>query len=765
MLASFRSRLLALLLGMLAMVQLGTGVAVLSSLKEDNYKQGVQAIEVAKNVFDSSLDSRVDQLTKSVKILASDFGFKQAVATQEIGTIRSVLANHGARISADVSLLIAPDGKIVAATKELNIDQQVTQLVRSARRTGSASISTMISFSGQAYQLVLVPVKAPNIIAWVGMAFLLDKALAEQLKAVTGFEISFVGNPRDGNKLTGYSTLPEQDKAALFQQAQHLNSLAQQPTFTNNDKYLSLSINLAAKNQWGVLHLPYQPWLESYNRTRTQLLWIFTGGLAFALLVGIFLARNLTAPIERLVEFARQIGLVGSDAKAPAVTGEFGVLSNTMMAMQSSIALREEELTSRALHDLHTGLYNRNAVEQYLTKVLPRHNGCLVLVDIRHFKDLNNLLGFDHGDALLLGVTERLLGWGSGAVMQARIAGDQFLLVFDEEINGAQCHSLCACFEPAFIVDGSEVHLSVAVGVLPFEATILSANDAMRRLDITLDRSKEASASCAFYQTGQDESHQRQLRIIGDLTEALVSQQMFVVYQPKVSVAEKDCHEVEALVRWQHPELGFIPPDEFISLLEQAGNIQQLTQWVIETVLSQLQVWWRNGHQIRAAINLSVHDLVNEQLPAYIAQALEDKALPVTALALEVTESAVMKDRNKVIQVLNGLQSLGIHLAIDDFGTGQSSLAYLRELPVNEVKIDRAFIQFIDTNKGDEFIVKASIEMSHSLGLQVTAEGAENASGVALLEHYQCDKIQGYYFSKPLISEDFLRWLDDFRKV
>ena len=765
MLTSFRSRLIALLLGLLAMVQLGTGVAVLSSLKEDNYKQGVQAIEVAKNVFDLSLDSRADQLTKGVKILASDFGFKQAVATQEIGTIRSVLANHGARIGADVSLLIAPDGKIVAATKELNIDQEVTQLVQSARRTGSASISTMISFTGQAYQLVLVPVRAPNVVAWVGMAFLLDKALAEQLKAVTGFEISFVGDTNSEQDLAGYSTLPKQDKSDLFQQLDSLNSLSKQPTFTNDDKYLSLSINLAAEHQWGVLHLPYKPWLESYNRARNQLLWIFTGGLALALLVGIFLARNLTAPIERLVEFARQIGLVGSNAKAPAVTGEFCVLSNTMMSMQSSIALREEELTNRALHDLHTGLYNRNALEQYLSKALPRDNGCLVLVDIRHFKDLNNLLGFDNGDALLLSVAERLLGWGSHAVMQARIAGDQFLLVFDDQITNAQCDSLCICFDSAFIVEGSEVHLSVAVAVLPFETTITSANDAMRRLDITVDRAKEESVPFAFYQTGQDESHQRQLRIIGDLPEALASQQMFVVYQPKVSVATKDCHEVEALVRWQHPELGFIPPDEFISLLEQAGNIQLLTQWVIDRVLSQLQAWWRDGYQIRVAINLSAHDLVNEQLPAFIAQALKDKELPVQALALEVTESAVMKDQNKVIQVLNGLQSLGIHLAIDDFGTGQSSLAYLRELPVNEVKIDRAFIQYIDSNKGDEFIVKASIELSHSLGFQVTAEGAENASGVALLEHYQCDKIQGYFFSKPLKSEDFLLWLQDFRQA
>lgn len=763
MLNSFRSRLIALLLVLLALVQLGTALAVLSSLKEDNYKQGVHTIDVAKNVFYLLLNGRADQLTKGVEILASDFGFKQAVATQEIGTIQSVLENHGARIGADVSLLVSPLGKMITATKELHIDQTVADLVQSARLSGSAAINTMISFDGHAYQLVLVPVKAPRTIAWVGMAFLLDKNLAEQIKAVTGLEISFVGDSSDQKKYSGFLTLPEQDKTDLFNEIKTMGGISNTPKFTNSDKYLSLGIALGAKQQWGVLHLPFKPWLESYNRARNQLLFIFSGALLLALLVGIMLARNLTSPIDRLAEFAKQIGLGGRQAKAPKLKGEFGVLSNTMMSMQSSISNHEEELTRRASHDMNTGLFNRSAVEQYLADALSSKQGSLVQVNIRHFKDINNMLGFDNGDLLLIKTAQRLNEFAPNANMLARIGGDEFLLIFDHEIGTQECKALRACFDKVFTVSGgSEVRLDICIGVLSFTHSLESVNDAMRRLDITTDQAKEEADGVAFYQTGQDESHQRQLRIIGDLADALESGQMFVVYQPKVGVALKDCNEAEALVRWRHPILGFIPPDEFISLLEQAGNIQHLTNWVINTVLGQLREWWSAGHKIRVAINLSAHDLVNEQLPELIRQALHDNNLPVEALALEVTESAVMTDRHKVIQVLNGLQGLGIHLAIDDFGTGQSSLAYLRELPVNEVKIDRAFIQYIDTNKGDEFIVKASIELSHSLGFQVTAEGAENEAGVTLLGQYQCDKIQGYYFSKPLIAEEFLQWRKSF---
>jgi len=765
MLTSFRSRLIVLLLGLIALVQLGTAIAVLNSLKEDNYNQGVHAIDVGQNVFYLSLDSRASQLTKGVEILASDFGFKQAIATREIATIRSVLSNQGARIGADEAILVSPLGKAIAATKELNINDTVTKLIQAAHRPGGSAINTMIAFDGQAYQLVLVPVKAPNTIAWVGMAFLLDKQLAEQIKAVTGLDISFVGDITNDAMFSGYSTLPEQDKNSVFREIQEIGGVSRTPQFTNSDKYLSLSIDLGTDNQLGILHLPYKPWLESYNHARNQLVLIFAGTLALALFLGILLARNLTRPIERLVEFVQQISRVGSEAKAPAVKGEFCVLATTMMSMQNSISLREEELKSRALHDLHTGLYNRTAVEHHLSQMLPSNTGCLVLIDIRHFKDLNNMLGFDNGDLLLLRVSERLLSWGSSAVMQARIGGDQFILVFDQTMGLEEFHRLTAAFKKVFIVQGSEVFLSVAVGVLPLEETIISVNDAMRRLDISVDQAKGEPGGIAFYQAGQDESHQRQLRIIGDLSGALTAGQMFVVYQPKVGVVDKDCNEAEALVRWQHPALGFIPPDEFISLLEQAGNIQLLTHWMIKTVLAQLKCWWSAGHTIRVAINLSAHDLVNEQLPAFIQCALAENGLPVEALALEVTESAVMNDRNKVIQVLTKLQSLGIHLAIDDFGTGQSSLAYLRELPVNEVKIDRAFIQYIDINKGDEFIVKASIELSHSLGFKVTAEGAENAQGVELLGRYQCDKIQGYFYSKPLLADEFLAWQQAFGKI
>ncbi|MBU2237104.1 MAG: diguanylate cyclase, partial [Gammaproteobacteria bacterium] len=271
MLKSFQARLIMFVLVLLALVQLGTALAVLSSLKEDNYKQGVHSIDVSRNVFDLFLEARAEQLTKGVEILTSDFGFKQAVATRETGTIRSVLQNHGARINADISVLVSPQGELITATQELNISNTIAELVFAARRSGGSSISTMIALNNQAYQLVLVPIKAPNLVAWVGMAFLLDQALAEQIKNVTGLDISFVYEVDDAHTLSGGSTLPLEEKETLFKDIASIENILKSPAFSNDEKYLSLGVDLGMPNQWGIIHLPYGPWLQSYNNTRNQL--------------------------------------------------------------------------------------------------------------------------------------------------------------------------------------------------------------------------------------------------------------------------------------------------------------------------------------------------------------------------------------------------------------------------------------------------------------------------------------------------------------
>jgi EAL domain-containing protein (putative c-di-GMP-specific phosphodiesterase class I) len=273
---------------------------------------------------------------------------------------------------------------------------------------------------------------------------------------------------------------------------------------------------------------------------------------------------------------------------------------------------------------------------------------------------------------------------------------------------------------------------------------------------------KQQPQHVVFYEAGQDENYQRELTIIRDLPTALEQGQLFMVYQPKVDLSSRRCVAAEALIRWVHPTLGFIPPDEFIGLLEHSGNIQQLSQWVIKTVIAQQVMWQQAGIMVQIAINLSANDLLDTDLPQQLVQAMQAVHLSPSCLALEVTESAVMADTDTVVQVLNALKASGFKLSIDDFGTGHSSLAYLRNLPVQELKIDRAFVKDIVDSPSDKLIVETTVKLAHGMGLRVTAEGLEDVAGLAILTGLGCDKVQGYFFSKPLPAQAFIDWLDEF---
>ena len=762
MFISFRSRLIALLVCLLAMVQLGSAVAVLDSMKRDNFSQGVQTLKVARNVFELLLDDRAVQLTTGVRILASDFGFKQAVATQEADTIRSVLANHGSRINADLSLLLSPKGALLASTQDNILVEDLQKLVLLARRSGRNSVTNIIEIAGNAYQMVLVPVRAPNVIAWVGMGFLLNQALAEQIKHVTNLDVSFV-NQDQMFSVQGVSTLPNDDQKAQFKGADDLELLAVTPAFTQAEDYLSLAVKLNTEQHWALLHLPFHPWLATYRDARNQLISIFAITLSLAILSGWLAARSLVRPIQSLIKYAQQIGQ-GKQGKAPDVGGEFGVLATTMSTMQTSIWQREQELNYQISHDLLTGLHNRVAVEAYLAEQLPRQTGCLILLNIRHFKDINNMLGFDNGDLLLKLLAQRLQSSVGRYDKLARLGGDEFLIIHPERFTIEEIRNLVDVCSAEFELAGSSINLQLSAGVLPFSHTSEDVNKVMRRIDIATNLAKTHPQGITIYEAGQDESHQRELTLIRDLPEALATGQLFMVYQPKVSLVARQCNAAEALVRWVHPTLGFIPPDEFIPLLEHSGNIKLLTKWVLNSVLEQQVVWQQTGIQVQVAVNLSAHDLLDVNLPQQIQTALTSAGLSADVLALEVTESAVMADTDTVIAVLKALREWGVKLSIDDFGTGQSSLAYLRDLPVDEVKIDRTFVKDIDTNQNDALIVGTTVQLSHGFGFTVIAEGMENQTGLDILESYECDMIQGYYFSKPLLATEFADWQQDFNR-
>jgi diguanylate cyclase (GGDEF)-like protein len=760
--SSLRTKLILILLVLLSLLATATGLATLSAMKRDSELQAMQILSVASKVLREALNNRAGQLSSSVQILATDFGFRRAVATAEQETIKSVLANHGSRINASLTLLLSPDGALLASSDTAIKAADITPLFQQTQGSSTAPVNDILHLAGQPYQLVLAPVRAPALIAWVGMGFPLDSTLAKQIRGITELDISFVAEQAQGYQLYT-STL---DAAYQQQLPALLDTLINDAGVLHSNPqqdYISLALPLDQQQQlWAVQHLSNQRWLSGYQQFRHQLLLIFSAALSLTLLAGIIFARSITQPLKALSYYARRIGQ-GFDETIP-VRGkdEVALLSRTLSAMQHDIRQREQQLQFNAEHDSLTGLYNRNAVERLLPNLLTSSDGSLLQINIQPFKHINDVLGFSNGDILLQQLARRLQLGPETPAMLARLGGDEFLLVYNTLLTEGQVRAKLVALGEGYQLANSQINLKICIGIYHFFRQQSSVNDALRRVDIALDNARLTPQRTAIYLQGQDESHQRELMLIRDLPEALHNGQFYAVYQPKIDLASQQCHSAEALIRWQHPKLGPIAPDEFIRLAEHSGNISLISDWMLQQVIAQTAKWWQQGLRLQIAVNLSVHDLLNPALADNINAQLQQYKLSAAALALEVTESAIMQDAATVIAQLQRIRSLGITLAIDDFGTGQSSLAYLKQLPVHEIKIDRAFVKDIEHNSNDALIVAATTQLAHSLGFVVTAEGLENQAGLAKLQQCGCDKVQGYYFSRPLHADAFATWLQQY---
>ena len=760
MLNSFRARLILVFFTVLTLVQLATAFSVLTATQRDNFLQQQKSLEIGANVFLEVLSNRGVQLSQSLSVLSADFGFKRAIATREQETIASVLSNHGARIGADAAILLSPKGELLTSSLPGLTQDDIQSLFELA--TSNTNALAILDFDHASYQFVLQPVKAPTLIAWVGMGFLLDEKVASQAKAITGIDVSFVNQTNGRTEIA--STLSSAEQQSVLAQKNRFPSLLTMPSEYIPADYLSMAIKLYEHNgrQLALLHQSNLKWQQSYLHLRNNMLLIFALTLALAIAIAIWLSGSLTEPVHRLVQYARKIGQGLQPESIQGAPAELRVLANSLSLMREDIEAREKDLLYQSRHDSLTGLLNRFAAKQHLTDLNQDLSGTIVLLDIKHFRHINDIIGFANADSLLLLFARRLEQLAPTADMLARLDGDSFLLLYRQGIGGDQLLKSLDMLEAPFPIQGSNISLTVRAGLLEIDGNGADIDVLLRRAEIALNQACLQELRIVSYREGDDEKYQRELTLIRDLPIGLAQDQLYLVFQPKVNLPLNQCTGAEALIRWQHPTLGFIPPDEFIQLAENSGNIDIVSQWVLKQAIKQLVTWQQQGLALKLAINLSAHDLLDTRLPNQIANLLKDNHLQPGALCIEVTEGAVMKDAQTVVGVLQRFRDMGVSVAIDDFGTGHSSLAYLKLLPVDEVKIDRSFIQNMHLNSQDAMIVNTSIQLIHGLGFSVVAEGVEEREGVDILRDLNCDLIQGYVYSKPLKAAEFDQWFEAF---
>jgi diguanylate cyclase (GGDEF)-like protein len=391
-----------------------------------------------------------------------------------------------------------------------------------------------------------------------------------------------------------------------------------------------------------------------------------------------------------------------------------------------------------------------------------RHPLALLLLDLDSFKEVNDTFGHAAGDRLLQQVAARLQDALPPSDTVARLGGDEFAVLRPgEDVAGATLamQKLLAALEAPVVVEGQALPSQASIGLALFPEHGDDAQTLLRHADVAMYSAKQVHRPYAIYTPARDPYSPSRLDLIAALRQAIALGALRLHYQPKLAVASGAVCGAEALVRWQHPQYGLILPDQFICLAEQTGLIAPLTRWVLEASLRQCRCWQRRGLPLVIAVNLSMWDVHDPEFPDSIARLLRATNVPPDALRVELTESTIMADADHTLDVLTHLAALGVRLSVDDFGTGYSSLSYLTRLPVDELKIDRSFVQHMAIQSHDAAIVASTIGLGRGLGLRVVAEGVEDRETWDLLAGLGCDVAQGYYVSRPLPALAFARWL------
>ena len=450
----------------------------------------------------------------------------------------------------------------------------------------------------------------------------------------------------------------------------------------------------------------------------------------------------------------------------------------TALASHAAAAFQNSELLERlreeaaakehqALHDALTGLPNRTLFAQRLSSAIDTvtEGGAVgvLLMDLDGFKVINDTLGHHIGDIVLQESAARLRAVTPPTGTVARLGGDEFAVILDA-VGGPQevafaAHVLRTALEQPLLVEELTLEVGASIGIAVAPLHGLDANMLLQRADIAMYEAKGSQTGVELYAPERDVLNARRLALVGELRQAIEADALDLWFQPQADLATGEVIAVEALLRWSHPRYGFVPPDEFIPIAEQSGLIRPLTLWVVRHAVAQAAAWSAAGRPIGVAVNLSARNLLDAELAENLAQTLAAAGVPAESLTLEITESHMMADPTRSIDVLGQLSAMGARLSVDDFGTGYSSLSRLKRLPVDEVKIDRSFVMQMCTDDYDDAIVRSTIELAHNLRLVVVAEGVEDEATWERLAALGCDVAQGYFLAKPMPAPELDRCL------
>ncbi|HEY9268805.1 MAG TPA: EAL domain-containing protein [Methylotenera sp.] len=772
---SLKSQIAVIFLTLILAIQVITFVAIKLSIDKNARLSVSQQLEVGERIFTNLLHHNRDSLQVGAKILAADFGFKAAIASNDTETIASAILNHQSRIGADIGILSSAFHDKLIISEELSHDdlsEQVKQVISNAENNPKKN--DFIILNNQPYQLVAVPVKAPLTVGWIVMGFKINNDLALTLNKLSNLDVTFISKSDSGKWYSTASTMSAVKGAQILKLS--LAKLSAGVTKTEMEvggidygtRFVSV-FNTKGQELIAVLQRSIDEATAPYQVLMLNILILsILGTLMF--IVGIFyVSKIVTQPITELAETAKK--LEEGDYSIHLENhreDELGKLSSAFDSMTTAIADREQSILKLAYWDEMTGLPNRSLFMRQLTDALQLSNITqeplsVVVMNLDRFKQINNILGHEFGNKLLHAVALKLTeGLSKESDTVYRFSGDEYaLLLPDTDAHAAMnvAKSICKILEKPIQIDEQYVDTSAGIGIASFPEHAHEVNQILSYAENAMHISKLKKSGPVIFRPEFDMSSNVNLTLASELKIAINNNQLRLFIQPKIDIRTRQVSSAEALIRWIHPNRGMIFPDQFIPFAEQSGLIRDISLWMIAEAAKTQATWLMNNVDIPIAVNISARDLIDSDLANKITIILNTHQVKNNSITLEVTESSIMDDPQRSKLTLLSLANIGIKLSIDDFGTGYSSLAYLKELPVSELKIDKSFVMHIQKNENDRIIVNSTIELAHNMGLQVVAEGIENIDTWSLLNDMGCDYGQGYYITKPMPVSDFDSWL------
>jgi diguanylate cyclase (GGDEF)-like protein len=765
---SLQNKIFLFFVLLLLMVQAIAFWTLYSGNKNQEAAEINNRLTTAKTIFTELFERRSEYLVAFAETAAKDYGLKE-VFNDDTRSLLVALNNHRKRIDADLAMTISANGGVTGQLQRHFLDDERNK-IQQGTESGTAFRYTHWLDSGQSshlytidealYQISLSPVTVgTKTLGWVAFGFEIDKRLAIEFMNITNLSTDFIVKDNGRWRLIASSTNNEESSEELALAERMIQGIIPEQYIATHSLITEFDEQEVGVVMYGLR--------ANFVALLQEQWWRFLILAALTLLVSLtsayFIAASISRPIKRLVAQAK---VIASGDYQQTVTlndnNEIGQLADEFNNMQTAVLQREEAIKHHGNHDSLTGLPNRNVLKKVLKKYTEQQQAFVLLhLNLSRLKDVNDTLGHDVGDEVIKEFACRLqvLCKVSQFKHLVHLGADEFvLLVTDLDIDTVVA-KIQAALESTFDYQGISLQLQARMGIATSPEHSNDPKILVQMADTALHNTRDTGKLVQVYQSDLDVNTVERLNLINDLKQAIPAGELELHFQPKMNLESRVITHVEALVRWQHPRLGMVPPDDFIHIAEQTGQIKALTRWVFTTALAQFNTWKTLDLELNVAINISAENLKEADFHQFICQSLMNANVPPEKVTLEVTESSVVDNPESAIKLLSAFKEHGFKISIDDYGTGYSSLAQLKQLPVHELKIDKSFVQRLEHDLDDQIIVRSTIELAHNMGLYVVAEGIEDEFSLNWLAEHGCELAQGYFISKPKPANELTPWL------